>query len=249
MPRGPGRAGRRDRCRQDGSRSSEVTATAEPVADPAVQAWGLDVSPPWRPKMIRKMLLAATALAALTGSTLAQSDYPAQVITTIVPFSAGGSTDTIGRLIAEPMTGKLGQQVIVENIGGAGGTLGAGRAARATPDGYTLLLHHIGLASSVGLYRKLPYDTATAFAPIGLVTDVPMTIVARADFPANSVGELLAYIRANKDQVVFAHAGVGSVSAPLRPAPDAGTGHEDDLGRLQGQRAGDDRACSAARWT
>jgi tripartite-type tricarboxylate transporter receptor subunit TctC len=162
--------------------------------------------------MIRRMLLAATALAALTGSTLAQSDYPAQAITTIVPFSAGGSTDTIGRLIAEPMTGKLGQQVIVENIGGAGGTLGAGRAARATPDGYTLLLHHIGLASSVGLYRKLPYDTATAFAPIGLVTDVPMTIVARADFPANSIGELLAYIRANKDQVVFAHAGVGSVS-------------------------------------
>jgi tripartite-type tricarboxylate transporter receptor subunit TctC len=129
-----------------------------------------------------------------------------------VPFSAGGSTDTIGRLIAEPMTRNLGQQVIVENIGGAGGTLGAGRAARATPDGYTLLLHHIGLASSVGLYRKLPYDTATAFAPIGLVTDVPMTIVARADFPANSIGELLAYVRANKDQVVFAHAGVGSVS-------------------------------------
>ena len=162
--------------------------------------------------MIRRMLLAATALAALTGSTLAQSDYPAQAITTIVPFSAGGSTDTIGRLIAEPMTRQLGQQVIVENIGGAGGTLGAGRAARATPDGYTLLLHHIGLASSVGLYRKLPYDTATAFAPIGLVTDVPMTIVARADFPANSIGELLDYIRANKDQVIFAHAGVGSVS-------------------------------------
>ena len=162
--------------------------------------------------MIREMFLAATALAALTSSTLAQSDYPAQAITMIVPFSAGGSTDTIGRLIAEPMTGKLGQQVIVENIGGAGGTLGAGRAARATPDGYTLLLHHIGLASSVGLYRKLPYDAATAFAPIGLVTDVPMTIVARADFPASSIGELLDYIRANKDQVVFAHAGVGSVS-------------------------------------
>ena len=80
------------------------------------------------------------------------------------------------------------------------------------PDGYTLLLHHIGLASSAALYRKLPYDTATAFAPIGLVTDVPMTIVAKADFPANSVGELLDYIRTNKDQVVFAHAGVGSVS-------------------------------------
>jgi tripartite-type tricarboxylate transporter receptor subunit TctC len=162
--------------------------------------------------MIRRMLLAAAALAALTGSTLAQSDYPAQAITTIVPFSAGGSTDTIGRLIAEPMTGKLGQQVIVENIGGAGGTLGAGRAARATPDGYTLLLHHIGLASSVGLYRKLPYDAATAFAPVGLVTDVPMTIVARADFPASSIGKLLDHIRANKDQITFAHAGVGAVS-------------------------------------
>ena len=162
--------------------------------------------------MIRRMLLAATALAALTGSALAQSNYPEQLITVVVPFSAGGSTDTIGRLIAEPMTRQLGQQVIVENVAGAGGTLGAGRVARADPDGYTLMLHHIGLASSVGLYRKLPYDAATAFAPIGLVTDVPMTIVARADFPANSIGELLDYIRTNKDQVTFAHAGVGAVS-------------------------------------
>ncbi len=162
--------------------------------------------------MIRRMLLAATALVALTGSVLAQADYPSQPITILVPFSAGGSTDTVGRLIAEPITKSLGQQVIVENVGGAGGTLGAARVARSDPDGYTLLLHHIGLASSAALYRKLPYDTATAFAPIGLVTDVPMTIVAKADFPANSVGELLDYIRTNKDQVVFAHAGVGSVS-------------------------------------
>ena len=162
--------------------------------------------------MIRRMLLAATALAALTGSALAQPNYPERPITVVVPFSAGGSTDTIGRLIAEPMTRQLGQQVIVENVAGAGGTLGATRVARADPDGYTLMLHHIGLASSVGLYRKLPYDAATAFAPIGLVTDVPMTIVARADFPANSIGELLDYVRAKKDQVTFAHAGVGSVN-------------------------------------
>ena len=162
--------------------------------------------------MIRRMLLAATAVAALTSSASAQSDYPTQPITTIVPFAAGGSTDTVGRLIAEPMTKELGQQVIIENVGGAGGTLGAARVARADPDGYTLLLHHIGLASSAALYRKLPYDTATAFAPIGLVTDIPMTIVARSDFPANSIEELLDYIRTNKDQVVFAHAGVGSVS-------------------------------------
>lgn len=129
-----------------------------------------------------------------------------------MPFAAGGSTDTIGRLIAEPMTRTLGQQVIVENVGGAGGTLGAARVARAAPDGHTLLLHHIGLASSVGLYRKLPYDAAAAFAPIGLVTDVPMTVVAKAGFPASSLSELLDRIRADKDRVVFAHAGVGAVS-------------------------------------
>ena len=162
--------------------------------------------------MIRRMLLAATAVVALTSGALAQADFPTQTITMLVPFSAGGSTDTVGRLIAEPMTKSLGQQVIVENVGGAGGTLGAARVARSDPDGYTLLLHHIGLASSAALYRKLPYDTASAFAPIGLVTDIPMTIVAKSDFPASSIGELLDYIRANKDQVVFAHAGVGSVS-------------------------------------
>lgn len=162
--------------------------------------------------MIRRMLLAATAVVALTGGALAQADFPTQTITMLVPFAAGGSTDTVGRLIAEPMTKSLGQQVIVENVGGAGGTLGATRVARSDPDGYTLLLHHIGLASSAALYRKLPYDTASAFAPIGLVTDIPMTIVARSDFPAGSIGELLDHIRANKDQVVFAHAGVGSVS-------------------------------------
>ena len=162
--------------------------------------------------MIRRMLLAATALVALSSSAFAQADYPNQTITMIVPFAAGGSTDTVGRLIAEPMTKNLGQQMIVENVGGAGGTLGAARVARAEPDGYTLLLHHIGLPSSAALYRKLPYDTATAFAPIGLVTDIPMTIVAKSDFPANSIGELLDYIRTNKDQVIFAHAGVGSAS-------------------------------------
>ena len=162
--------------------------------------------------MIRRMLLAATAVVALTSGALAQADYPVQPITMLVPFAAGGSTDTVGRLIAEPMTKSLGQQVIVENVGGAGGTLGAARVARSDPDGYTLLLHHIGLASSAALYRKLPYDTASAFAPIGLVTDIPMTIVAKSDFPAGSIGELLDYIRANKDQVVFAHSGVGSVS-------------------------------------
>jgi putative tricarboxylic transport membrane protein len=161
---------------------------------------------------MRQTTIIAATLALFMGSAAAQSDYPSRPITMIVPFAAGGPTDTVARLIAEPMTRTLGQQVIVENVAGAGGTLGAGRAARAAADGYTLMLHHIGLATSVALYRKLPYDAATAFAPIGLVTDVPMTIVGKADFPPKSVGELLDYIRTNKDKVTFAHAGVGAVS-------------------------------------
>ena len=160
---------------------------------------------------MKRALVSAVILLLVPGLVWAQA-YPTKVITIIVPFAAGGPTDTVTRLIAQSMGKTLGQQVIVENVGGAGGTIGATRVARADPDGYTLMLHHIGLASSVGLYRKLPYDAATAFAPVGLVTDVPMTIVARADFPANSIGELLDYIRANKDQVTFAHAGVGAVS-------------------------------------
>src|SRR3712207_6488876 len=105
------------------------------------------LSPPWRLKMIRRMLLAATALAALTGSALPQPDYPERPSTVVVPFSAGGSADARARLSAEPMTRQLGQQVLVENVAGAGGTLGAARVARADPDGYMLMLHDIGLAS------------------------------------------------------------------------------------------------------
>jgi tripartite-type tricarboxylate transporter receptor subunit TctC len=161
---------------------------------------------------MRRLTLVAATLALLAGGATAQADYPERPITMIVPFAAGGPTDTVARLIAEPMTARLGQQVIVENVAGAGGTLAAGREAKADADGYTLLLHHIGLATSVGLYRKLPYDPSTSFAPIGLVTDVPMTVVARADFPASSVGELLDRIRAEQEGIIFAHGGVGAVS-------------------------------------
>jgi tripartite-type tricarboxylate transporter receptor subunit TctC len=159
-----------------------------------------------------KLTILAATLTSLAGSAVAQTDYPSQPITMIVPFAAGGPTDTVARLIAEPMTRTLGQQVVVGNVAGAGGTLAAGREAKADPDGYTLLVHHIGLASSPGLYRKLPYDPATAFEPVGLITDVPMTIVGKADLPPNSIGELLDYIRTNKDDVIFAHGGVGAVS-------------------------------------
>ena len=161
---------------------------------------------------MRKLTIAAAAFVLLTGGAAAQADYPSRPITMIVPFAAGGPTDTVARLIAGPMARTLGQPVGVENVAGAGGTLAAGREARADPDGHTLLVHHIGLASSPGLYRELPYDPATAFAPIGRITDVPMTVVGRADFRPGSVGELLDHVRANGEQIKFAHGGVGGVS-------------------------------------
>jgi tripartite-type tricarboxylate transporter receptor subunit TctC len=161
---------------------------------------------------MHKLMVTAATLTLLASGAVAQTDYPSQPITMIVPFAAGGPTDTVARLVAEPMAATLGQPVIVENVAGAGGTLAAGREAKADPDGYTLLVHHIGLASSVGLYRKLRYDPATAFAPIGRITDVPMTVVAKADFPPGSAGELLDHIRAKGEEVIFAHGGVGAVS-------------------------------------
>jgi len=161
-------------------------------------------------KPLATLLLAGIVAAPLTA--VQAQDYPNTTITVIVPFAAGGPTDTVTRLVAESMSKTLGQQVIVENVGGAGGTLGAARAAKAEPDGYTLLLHHIGMATSATLYRKLPYDPKTAFAPVGLVTEVPMVLVSRKDFPANNLQELIAYVKEHKDEVTYANAGVGAAS-------------------------------------
>jgi tripartite-type tricarboxylate transporter receptor subunit TctC len=161
--------------------------------------------------MRRTTFLAATLILAGT-SAFAETNYPTRPITMIVPFAAGGPTDTVGRLIAEPMTRALGQQVLVENAGGAGGTLGAARVAKADPDGYTILLYHIGQATSVSLYRKLPYNPATDFTPVGRVTDVPMTLVARPDMAATTAGELFDYLRTKKDEISLVNAGVGSAS-------------------------------------
>ena len=161
---------------------------------------------------MRTFSIILAALALFMGPAAAQTDYPNRVITMIVPFAAGGPTDTVARLLAESMTQTLGQQVIVENAAGAGGTIGAGRVARAKPDGYTLFLHHIGHATSAALYRKLPYDPAKDFAGIGLITDVPMTLIARPNFEPGNIGDLIAHIKANKDKVTLANAGLGSVS-------------------------------------
>jgi len=158
-------------------------------------------------------MMRAAACLALFGSALAHAQtYPTKTITMIVPFAAGGPTDTVARLVAQSMGTKLKQQIIIENVGGAGGTIGAARVAKAAPDGYTLFLHHIGQSTAPALYRKLSYNAQTDFEPIGLVTDVPMTIVARKDFPAKDFKEFLAYVKANKDKVTYANAGVGSAS-------------------------------------
>ncbi|SIQ12081.1 Tripartite-type tricarboxylate transporter, receptor component TctC [Rhizobium sp. RU35A] len=161
-----------------------------------------------------KALACATAVAAvaLSSTVASAAGYPERSITMIVPFSAGGPTDTVSRLVAEAMSKDLGQQIIIENVGGAGGTLGAGRVANAEPDGYTVLLHHIGMATSATLYRKLAYDTLKSFEYVGLVTDVPMTIVARKDMEAKDLKGLIDYAKTHKDTVTVANAGIGAAS-------------------------------------
>lgn len=152
------------------------------------------------------------ALAATAIEPAAAQTYPTKSITMIVPFAAGGPTDTVARLIGQSMGKTLGQTIVVENVGGAGGTLGAARAAKSAPDGYTIFLHHIGHSTAPTLYRKLPYDAVEDFAPIGLVTDVPMTLVAKADLPPGDLKSLVEYVKKNKDKVSYANAGIGAAS-------------------------------------
>jgi tripartite-type tricarboxylate transporter receptor subunit TctC len=146
-----------------------------------------------------------------TGTALAQ-DYPAKPVVIIVPAAAGGPTDTLTRVLAGSMGEALKQQMIVENAGGAGGTIGVNKAAKARADGYTLLLYHIGMATAPTLYRKLQYDTLNDFDYIGQVADVPMMLIAKKATPAANFAEFLAYAKANKDKVTYANAGVGSAS-------------------------------------
>lgn len=151
-------------------------------------------------------------LALALGTPSFAEEYPSKVITMIIPFAAGGPTDTVGRLVAQSMGELLKTQVIIENVAGAGGTIAAARVARSAPDGYTIFLHHIGQSTAPALYRQLSYDVFKDFEPIGLVTDVPMTLVARKDFPPSNLKELISYVKANKDKVTYANAGLGAAS-------------------------------------
>ncbi|MEQ4304210.1 tripartite tricarboxylate transporter substrate-binding protein [Plantactinospora sp. B6F1] len=139
-------------------------------------------------------------------------NYPDQNITIVVPFSAGGPTDTVTRMIADPMAKQLGGKIVIQNVEGAGGTVGAGEVARAEPDGYTVLMHHIGMSTAPALYKNLGYKPVEDFETVGLVTEVPMTIVARKDFAPATLPDLVSHVKANADKVTLANAGIGAAS-------------------------------------
>ena len=162
--------------------------------------------------MLRNLAPWVACFVVLGGSPASAQPYPAKTITMVVPFAAGGPTDTVARVLAKTMGDQVKQQIIVENVAGAGGTIGAARAARAAPDGYTLFLHHIGQSTAPALYRKLTYDPIKDFEPIGLVADVPMTLVAKNDFPARDFKELVAYVKAHPAKVTLGNAGLGAAS-------------------------------------
>jgi len=153
---------------------------------------------------------AVVSLLAMTAAVA--QDYPAKPVVIVVPAAAGGPTDTLTRVLAASMTEPLKQQILIENMGGAGGTIAINKVAKARPDGYTLLLYHIGMATSPALYRKLPYDTLNDFDYIGQIADVPMMLIAKKATPAANFAEFLPYAKANKDKLTYATAGLGSAS-------------------------------------
>ena len=154
--------------------------------------------------------LAALALASLAAGA---QDYPSRNITMIVPYPAGGPSDVVARIVAEGMRKQLGETIVIENVGGAGGTVGTGRAAGATPDGYTILSASMGShVAAPALFPNLKYDSTKDFEPIGLVSNAPAALVARKDFPAKDLKEFIAYVKKNGAQVNQAHGGIGSSS-------------------------------------
>ncbi|MEY3872346.1 MAG: hypothetical protein RLZZ296_1341 [Pseudomonadota bacterium] len=161
-------------------------------------------------KQLKSVLIGCLVASGL-GLAHAQT-YPDRPVALVVPFAAGGPTDVVARMIAIPMGKALGQPVLVENTVGAGGTIAALRVARAAPNGNTIFIHHMGMATAPALYKKLSFDPLKDFEYIGQVVDVPMTLLARKDFPANNFKELQTYVKANKEKVSMANAGLGAVS-------------------------------------
>ena len=157
-----------------------------------------------------KKLMLAIAAASLAAAANAFPDKP---ITIVVPFAAGGPTDKVARDFAEALRKQLNNAtIVIENVGGAGGTLGANKVAKAAPDGHTLLLYHVGMATSPALYRNLPYKTLDDFEYLGMINDVPMTLIGRSTLPANNYTELVKWLEANKGKINLANAGLGAAS-------------------------------------
>jgi tripartite-type tricarboxylate transporter receptor subunit TctC len=159
----------------------------------------------------RGLVLASLATLCAIGAS-AQPAWPTKPVSLVVPFAAGGPTDVVARTLAASMSKTLGQTVLVENKLGAGGTVAAAFVARAQPDGYTFFINHNGMATSTALYRKLSYNPLTDFEFVSQAVDVPMTLLARKDFPARNLQELIAYVKANESKINLANAGLGAVS-------------------------------------
>ncbi len=160
---------------------------------------------------MKKLMLAS--LAVMTAGAAFAQEYPSKPVTIVVPFAAGGPTDKVARDFAEALRKPLGgATIVVENVGGAGGTLGASKVAKAAPDGHTLLLYHVGMATSPALYRNMPYKTLEDFEYLGLINEVPMTLVGRSTLPANNYAELVKWIDANRGKINLANAGLGAAS-------------------------------------
>jgi tripartite-type tricarboxylate transporter receptor subunit TctC len=164
----------------------------------------------------RRFAAVAFAVVALAGATRgarADEQYPNRPVTMIVPFAAGGPTDILGRLVAQAIGPMLGQQIVVEDVTGAGGTIGATKAARSAPDGYTLVMGNLGThAAALGIYNSLPYDPRTDFEPVILVASTPMVLVTRKTLPVHTLNDVIAWAKANKGKATMGSAGVGSIS-------------------------------------
>ena len=161
--------------------------------------------------MSKRLSIVAALVAAVAPAT--QAAYPERPITLIVPFAAGGPTDVVARIVGDNMSRTLGQQVVVENVTGAGGTTGTTRGAQANPDGYTITMGHMGThGAAPAVYPNLKYDPLKDFVPIGLAAGTPILIVAKKNFPAKDLKEFVTYVKANSEKLNEAHAGVGSVS-------------------------------------
>jgi tripartite-type tricarboxylate transporter receptor subunit TctC len=162
---------------------------------------------------MRKLILGALAALASLAGTAAAQDFPARPLTMVIPFAAGGPTDVLGRVIAARMGELLGQNVIIENVGGAGGMTGSARVAQARPDGYTMVLGTVGThAQGQTLYKRPLYNAATDFTPVSLIAEVPIVLIARKDLPVNNLKEFVDYAKKNQDKMQFGSAGAGSAT-------------------------------------